>query len=129
MDEPVNTNSRPTCLRAALVFAAILCELMLDGSQTASQGRIVTKLVERRIEIPASLLKCRAEPKLTAALIAKLRAAEEAGDDVSLFVNQVAGAGQDCRSKLAAVKRLLDVQYKGSSLGLQNFQLGHILPG
>lgn len=67
-----------------------------------TEPKIVTKVVERKIEIPPSLLRCLPEPVAAAAW--------EMSAEAALFLNQVADAGQDCRSKLAAVKRLLAAQ-------------------
>ena len=101
MDTPASLNPWPTCFRATAVFAVILGVLVLAGCQT-TEPRIVTKVVDRRIEIPASLLRCLPEP------VAK--EAWKLSSDAALFMNRLADAGQDCRSKLAAVKRLLDAQ-------------------
>lgn len=100
MDETRET-PWPTCLRATAVFAAVLALLVLSGCQT-TEPRIVTKVVERRIEIPPQLLKCLPEP------VAK--ETWKLSSDAALFMNRLADAGQDCRSKLAAVRRLLDAQ-------------------
>lgn len=109
MDE-TKRSTWQTRLSTAAAFAVILCVLILAGCQTAPKERIVTKVVERRVEVPPSLLACAAEPRISMALAVKLRAMEDAGADVAMFTNQLAQAGQDCRSKLAAVKRLIEAQ-------------------
>lgn len=35
---------------------------------------------------------------------------QDAGKDVAIFINEVAAAGRDCRSKLASVRRLVEAQ-------------------
>ena len=100
MDETKQT-PWPTCLKATAVFAAILAVLMLASCAT-TEPRIVTKVVERRIEIPPQLLKCLPEPGA--------KEAWKLSSDAALFMNRLADAGQDCRSKLAPVKRLIEAQ-------------------
>ena len=100
----------PVCIRASLALAVIISMLALAGCQSTPKERIVPQIVERRIEVPASLLTCKPEPRLSAALAAKLHAMQDAGKDVAIFINELALAGQDCRSKLAAVRRLVEAQ-------------------
>ena len=83
------------------IIAGILIIMALAGCKT-TEPRVVTTVVERHIEIPPSLLKCLPEP--VAAEVWKL------SSDAALYMNTLADAGQDCRSKLAAVKRLLSTQ-------------------
>jgi hypothetical protein len=80
------------------------------GCQHTQPTVVVPEIRERKIEVPKSILECAPEPRLTADLIEKLRALDPAGDGVSLFINQLAAAGADCRAKLKAVKRYLATQ-------------------
>lgn len=108
MDE-IKRTPWPTCMRATAVFAVILAVLMLAGCQTTKEI-VVSKVVERKLEVPQSLLQCAPEPRLTAALAAKLRAGGDSAADVARFVNQLAAAGADCRAKLDVVRKLLATQ-------------------
>ncbi len=57
------------------------------------------QVVERKVEIPQSLLRCLAEPK------AKKWTSQK---DVALFVSRLADAGADCHRKLGSVRRLMN---------------------
>ena len=112
MDE-IKRSPWPTCGRAVTVFAVILAFVVLSGFTgcTTTRDVVVPKIVEREpIRIPASLRTCKGEPRLNAALADKLRKDEDAGVDTSLFINELAAAGGDCRAKLAAVIRYVESQ-------------------
>lgn len=102
MDDGKNSNPWPTCLRATGALAAILLLLMLAGCQTAPKEIVVPKIVERKVEVPASLLKCLPEPAA--------REAWTSQRDVALYMIRLAEAGQGCRLKLEAVRKLLATQ-------------------
>lgn len=63
------------------------------------EPRIVAEVVERKIEVPASLLTCSPEPVAGTAWINQR--------DVARYLVDLAAAGDDCRRKLAAVRRLV----------------------
>lgn len=84
----MNENPWPTCFRATAAFAVVLLVLALAGCQTTSTA------------VPASLLRCMPEPQA--------REAWRTQRDVALFLIEVAEAGEDCRLKLEAVRKLLE---------------------
>lgn len=94
----------PTALKATFTFAVVLVVLsLLTGCQTPrTRDVVVPRIEERRIEIPDSLLSCMPEP------IASRGWATQR--DVALFMVRLAEAGEDCRTKLAAVRRLIESQ-------------------
>jgi len=102
MNDVKNPNPWPTCARATGVFAMILCLLMLAACQTAPKQVVIPKIVERKIEVPARLLKCLPEPVA--------RQAWTNQREVALYMIRLAEAGQDCRLKLEAVSKLLATQ-------------------
>lgn len=89
-----------TSVKAAAVLAAVLF-LSGAGCQT-TQPQVVEKVVERRVEVPPSLLECMSEPQA--------REVWTTQRDVGLFMERLALAGQDCRTRLAKVKKLLATQ-------------------
>lgn len=80
-------------------IVAVLGILMLAGCATAP-GRIVTKVETRTVEVPPSLLRCMQEPQA--------KETWRTQRDVALFLIRVAEAGEDCRLKLEAVRKLLE---------------------
>lgn len=101
MDESKKT-PWPTCLRATAVFTVILVVLTLMGCTHTPEPRIVPEIRERKIEVPASLLKCLPEPVA--------REAWKSQRDVAIYMIKLAEAGQDCRLKLEAVRKMLATQ-------------------
>lgn len=97
----MGTGTWPICFRALAVAAAVFALAVLVGCATPKE-RIVERVVPQRVEIPASLLACAPEPVI--------RQARKTQRDVALFVNRLAEAGADCRTKLAAVQRIIDSQ-------------------
>jgi hypothetical protein len=73
--------------------AVIVVVLFVSGAgcQTVPEPTVVTKIVERKSEIPKSLLECMDEPKATEVW--------ETQRDVGLYIEQLALAGQDCRTR------------------------------
>jgi hypothetical protein len=59
-------------------------------------------MVARRIEVPKSLLTCSPEPLYGKTLVTV--------KDLIAFADQLARAGAECRSKLEAVKKIVDSQ-------------------
>lgn len=58
-----------------------------------------------RQEIPEHILKCTPEP---------LPGATETQRDVALYLVELSDAGEDCRRKLASVRKLLQREKEGS---------------
>lgn len=81
-------------MRIAVVIAALL----LAGC-TANRPEPVVEIVERRVEVPPSLLSCMPEPKA--------KEVWRTQRDVALYLVKLAEAGEDCRAKLDAVKGLV----------------------
>lgn len=77
----------------------ILVVLALAACSTAKTPEPVAKIVERKIEVPPSLLTCLPEPKATQVWRTQR--------DVALYLISLAEAGEDCRTRLDAVARIL----------------------
>ncbi|RJT28898.1 hypothetical protein D3227_33375 [Mesorhizobium waimense] len=63
------------------------------------EPKVVTRIVERKSDVPRSLFDCMPEPVAT-----------EVGETqryVALYLERLALAGQDCRTRLAKVRKLL----------------------
>jgi len=73
--------------------------IILTGCQSVPKEIVVERVVERKIEIPNSLLTCSAEPVAGSTWIRER--------DVAQYMVKLAAAGEDCRTKLAAVRRLV----------------------
>lgn len=80
------------------VFVAILIAINLTGCQSAPKEIVVEKIVERKIEVPNSLLTCSAEPVAGSTWVRER--------EVAQYLVKLAAAGEDCRTKLAAIRRL-----------------------
>lgn len=81
------------------VAVVMLIGFFLAGCQT-TEPQVITEIVERRIEIPQSLLTCEREPVAGTAWLTQR--------DVGRYMIELAEAGEDCRTKLDAVRRLID---------------------
>lgn len=92
------TSPWPICFKTVVIFSVLLIILALAGCQT-TKPRTVVQIVERKIEVPKSLLTCDDEPVAGTVWVSQR--------DVARFMNSLAEAGEDCRVKLAAVKRLV----------------------
>lgn len=79
--------------------AAIAVILLLTAGCATTQPQVVEKVVERKVEVPPSLLECMPEPQA--------KEVWKSQRDVALFMERLALAGADCRTRLAKVKRLL----------------------
>jgi len=86
-----------TLVKAMAVMVAVLF-LSGAGCQT-TQPQVVEKVVERKVEVPPSLLECMPEPQA--------KEVWKSQRDVALFMERLALAGADCRTRLAKVKKLL----------------------
>jgi len=90
---------RPFPYGILLVGAAFVILAILAGCQTTKPA-IITQVVERQIEVPKSLLTCSKEPVAGTVWVTQ--------KDIGKFMIRLAEAGEDCRTKLAAVARLVD---------------------
>lgn len=89
------------CFRA--LNAAFLVSLLLPVvGCTTTKTVTVTEVIERRIEVPKSLLLCSPEPRAGTVWVSQ--------KDVGRYLVRLAEAGEDCRLKLAAVKRLVEAR-------------------
>lgn len=94
----MNPSQWPTCFRALAVAGILLAVVAMSGCQTTKEI-VVDKVVERKVEVPNSLLTCSAEPVAGSTWISQR--------DVAQYLVKLAAAGEDCRMKLAAVRRLV----------------------
>ncbi len=86
-----------TCTAAAfLVILAILA-----GCQHL-EPKVITPVQVQRVEVPRSLLTCSSEP-VYGRMVVSMK-------DLMKFSDQLARAGADCRSKLDAVRRIMEAQ-------------------
>lgn len=60
---------------------------------------MVEKVIQRKVEVPNSLLTCSAEPVAGSTWMSQR--------DVALYLVKLASAGQGCRLKLAAARQLV----------------------
>jgi hypothetical protein len=81
------------------VKAIVIIIAGLLAGCAASRPEPVVEIVERKVEVPDSLLTCMAEPKA--------REVWRTQRDVALYLVRLAEAGEDCRAKLGAVKGLV----------------------
>jgi len=86
--------------RSVWVLVAMLAAFVLTGCQSAPKEIVVERVVEWKIEIPNSLLTCSAEPVAGSTWIRER--------DVAQYLVKLAAAGEDCRAKLAAVRRIVN---------------------
>lgn len=73
------------------------CANSAGGLQTVIEPRV------ERQRVPGALLDCAPHPEPTEADMASQKA-------VGLYVVRLAGAGEDCRAKLEAVRQLVEEQ-------------------
>lgn len=88
----------PSRLGTILSFGVIVAVVALAGCTTTE--RVIPKVETRTLEVPPSLLRCMPEPQA--------RDAWRTQRDVALFLIRLAEAGEDCRLKLEAVRKLLE---------------------
>lgn len=86
--------------RTAWVLMAMLIGFVLTGCGSVPKEIVVEKVVERKIEIPNSLLTCSSEPVAGSVWIRER--------DVAQYLVKLAAAGEDCRTKLMAVRRIVE---------------------
>ena len=92
------TSPWPICFRAICVALIIMAIIVMTGCQSTKEI-VVEKVVERKVEVPNSLLTCSAEP-VTGSIWMSQR-------DVAQYLVRLAAAGEDCRSKLMAVRKIV----------------------
>jgi uncharacterized protein YcfL len=80
-------------------WAILITAFLVTGCQSTPNEVLVEKVVERKVEVPSSLLTCSAEPMAGSTWMSQR--------DVAQYLVKLAAAGQDCRLKLAAVRRLV----------------------
>lgn len=73
--------------------------VLLSACQT-TKPTIIPQVVERKVEVPKSLLTCSPEPTAGTAWISQ--------KDVARYLNRVAEAGNDCRVKLRSVRNIIE---------------------
>lgn len=89
------------CARACLVASIVMIVAVLTGCQT-TKPVVITEVQVQRIEVPAGLLTCSAEP-----VYGKVSVTAK---DLMKYVDQMAKAGADCRLKLEAVRRIVEAK-------------------
>lgn len=94
------TSPWPVCFRAVGIAVVVMAVIVMTGCQSVPKEIVVEKVVERKIEIPNSLLTCSAEPVAGSTWLRER--------DVAQYLVKLAAAGEDCRTKLAAVRRLVE---------------------
>jgi len=95
----MKTSPWPICFRMLALMAILAGFAALSACTWRPQE---PRVVERLVEVPPSLLQCSPEPRL--------REAVRSQRDVALFIERLAAAGADCRTRLAAVRRLVESQ-------------------
>lgn len=93
----MNTSPWPVCFRAVGIACVLIAVVLMSGCQTT---RTVVEVRERKIEVPKSLLTCSSEPVAGKTWVSQ--------KDIGKFMVRLAEAGQDCRLKLAAVRKLVE---------------------
>lgn len=86
--------------RLARIVVFTIFAMNVLTSCTTTAPKTVVEVVERKVEVPKSLLTCDAEPTAGTVWLKER--------DVAKFMVKLAEAGQDCRVKLAAVRRLVE---------------------
>ena len=98
----------PERLNPALLLAALIVVcLVLAGCNTTKEVTPVVQVVERRTEVPKSLLHCLPEPT-------PKEPWKESTRPVLSFMTDLRTAGRDCRSKLESVRGLLETEASSS---------------
>lgn len=82
----------------ATTFTLLAASFLQSCATTAP--KTVVQVVERKVEIPKSLLTCSPEPVAGSVWVRER--------DVAKYLVRLAEAGQDCRVKLDAVRRLVE---------------------
>ena len=79
---------------------ALFAVSVLSACATTTKTVPVIEIQERRVEVPKSLLTCAAEPVAGSVWTSQ--------KELGKFIVRLAEAGQDCRLKLTAVKKLVE---------------------
>ncbi|ARQ56866.1 hypothetical protein Kim5_CH00758 [Rhizobium sp. Kim5] len=80
------------------VIASFIAAIALSACTTTKTVPVV-EIRERRVEVPKSLLTCSSEPVAGNVWVTQR--------DIARYLVRLAEAGEDCRLKLAAVRRLV----------------------
>lgn len=86
--------------KATAVALVIMAVIAMSGCTTTREVP-VERIVERKVEVPANLLTCAKEPVAGTVWVSQ--------KDVASYMVKLAAAGEDCRRKLDAVRRLVEV--------------------
>lgn len=99
MTKTSNRSNWRLSTKAYIIALMLAVAVILPGCQTT---KTVTKIEYQKLEVPESLLKCLPEPEAKTAWTKQRQ--------VALYLVKLSEAGEDCRLKLAAVKKILDGQ-------------------
>ena len=95
------SNSPWRLTATVVIWTAAFCALVtLVGCASAPEPKVVTENVERKVEVPRSLLTWSPEPVAGTEWVSQR--------DVARYMIDLAEAGEDCRTKLDAVRRLVE---------------------
>ncbi len=81
------------------ILILLIAAGLVTGCQSTPKEVMVEKVIERKVEVPNSLLTCSSEPVAGSTWLSQR--------DVAQYLVKLASAGQDCRLKLAAVRQLV----------------------
>ncbi len=81
------------------IISVVALGILVSGCAHKSQPRVVTKVETRERVVPEALLTCMPEPEA--------REVWRTQKDVAMYLVRVSEAGDDCRQRLAGVKRLV----------------------
>lgn len=87
--------------KVATVAAFLMVIAVLAGCQK-SEPKVITQVQIQKIEVPKSLLTCSSEPVYGSITVTV--------KDLMKSADQLAKAGADCRSKLDALKWIVEAQ-------------------
>lgn len=82
------------------VMIALGISLLISGCAHKRQPEVITVVETRTVTIPEQLLSCMPEPEA--------REVWRSQKDVALYLIKISEAGEDCRAKLAGVRRLVE---------------------
>jgi len=80
------------------IIISVIASIALSACTTTKTVPVV-EVRERRVEVPKSLLTCSSEPVAGSLWVTQR--------DIARYLVKLAEAGEDCRLKLAAVRRLV----------------------
>lgn len=83
-------------------IALVALAMLISGCTHKSQPKVITKVETREMAVPEALLTCMPEPEA--------REVWKTQKDVAMYLVRVSEAGDDCRQRLAGVKRLVNLK-------------------